>query len=90
MKKWKLELIIVVVLLCMGGCIWWSVSTKDARKAKAQYEQLLNYANRQAVEIAVIEQAAKLELLKRTLAKGKKLQPVQPAPLVPDPKSLPE
>ncbi len=85
MKKWKLELTIVVVLLCVGSCVWWFVSTKDTRRAEAQYEQLLNFANRQAVEIAVIEQAAKLELIKRTLSENKK-----PPQTVPDPKSLPE
>ncbi len=67
--KWTCEVIIVVVLLCVGLGVWWFVSTKDQRAAKAQYEQLVRYANRQAVQIAIIEQASKLENYKQQLAK---------------------
>lgn len=85
MKKWTYELIVVVVVLLIGGAGWWFNSTKDERQADAQYEQLVKFANRQAVEIAVIEQAAKLELLKRTLAEGKKPQIAPPLPVIADP-----
>ena len=83
MKKWVYELIIVVVVLIIGGAGWWHNSTKAERAAAAQYEQLLKFANRQAVEIAVIEQAAKLKLLKRTLTEGQRPKtPVNIQPLV--------
>ena len=81
MKKWVYELIIVVVVLLIGSAGWWHNSTKDERRAKSQYEQLVKFANRQAVEIAVIEQAAKLKLLKLTLVKGQRPQIVLPPPV---------
>ena len=85
MKKWVYEIIIIVALVCVGLGIWRYTSTKAERQANFQYEQLLKFANRQAVEIAVIEQAAKLELLKRKLVEGQKPQIVPPLPVIADP-----
>ena len=68
MKKWKYELVGVGLVLCLAGGIWWFHSTKAERKANAEYKQLLRFAQRQAIEIAVIEQASKLENYKQQMA----------------------
>ena len=67
LKKWTYELIIVVVLLCIGLGVWWFVATKDVRQAEAEFEQLVKFANRQAVEIAVIKQSAELQQLTQAI-----------------------
>lgn len=73
--KWKIEAIIVAVLICVGLGVWWFVSTKEARQANAQFEELVEFANRQQVEIAIIRQAAELRQLRTELAaKQQKLQ----------------
>lgn len=74
MKKWKIEAIIVVVLLVLGLGIWWYISTGDERQASAQFEQLVKYANRQEVEIAIIKQDAELKMLKRAMAAANQRQ----------------
>lgn len=66
--KWKVEVIIVTVALCVAGSIWWYLSTRAERQADAQFEQLVNFANRQQVEIAIIKQSAELGQLKRAIA----------------------
>ncbi len=66
----KKTIIIVAVILVAVGCVWRFVATEDERKARAQYKQLEKFANRQAVEIAVIEQAARLQQLKRAIKKA--------------------
>jgi predicted negative regulator of RcsB-dependent stress response len=96
MKKWMYELIIVVALACIGLGTWWFIDTKDARLANAKYEQLVKYAQRQSVEIAIIEQAAKIEKYKLQLTeKQKPKQPVgsitpfvPQSPVVIDPKDM--
>ncbi len=59
MRKWICG--IVLVLICLG--VWWFISTNDERQSQAQYERFLKFANRQAVEIAIIRQSAELERL---------------------------
>lgn len=89
MKKWIYEAVIVVVVLCVAGGIWWHQSTKEQRRADAQYEQLIKFANRQAVEIAIIEQASKLEDYKQQMEVARQarnlatMQPVTPNLLMP-------
>ena len=70
----KKIVIIAVVALIVGGSGWWWNSTKDERQAKATYEQLIDFANRQAVEIAVIEQAEILQQLKQMLTTAQQEQ----------------
>ena len=64
--------IVAGVLLLVGSAIWWFVSTKDARVAKAEYKQLVRFANRQEVEIAVIRQAQVLRQLKTAIRRTEK------------------
>ena len=85
MKKWKLELIIVVVLLVAGLGVWWFVATKDDRAADAEVELMIKYAQKQALEIAIIEQASKLADYRRQLAKTKQPEPITETPLPADP-----
>lgn len=73
-RKWKVELIIAGVLLCVAGSIWWYVSTNDERKADAQYEQFVKFANRQQVEIAIIRQSAELQQLRSAIQQATKNQ----------------
>ncbi len=49
----------IVVLLVVGGAVWWFVSTKDERAAKAELDTMIKYAQKQALEIVIIEQASK-------------------------------
>jgi len=75
MKKWKIEIGIVVLVIVIGFGIWWFIAIKNSRLATAQYNQLLKYAQRQAIEIAIIEQASKLENYKQQIEKNKKIEP---------------
>ena len=87
-RKWTYELIVVVVVLLIGGAGWWFNSTKDERAASAQYEQLLKFANRQAVEIAIIEQRSKLLNYQQQINAAnqpKTAQPIRPNPPMPAP-----
>ncbi len=90
--KWKIELIVVVLLVTIGLGVWWFVSTKDERIASSEIESMIKYAQRQALEIAIIEQSSKLADYRRRLAAAK--QPVtnktipnvlMPAPVLPAP-----
>ncbi len=69
------KIVIIAILLVVGGFIWWFVSTKDERARKVQYKQLVNFANRQVVEIAVIKQAAELQQLKVAMQKAQIKEP---------------
>lgn len=74
MKKWKYELIIVVAALCIGLGGWWFVATKDERAEKAELEMMINFAQRQALEIAIIEQASKLTGYKQQMTTAQQQQ----------------
>ncbi len=68
MKKWKIEVTIVLVLMGIAIGVLWFIHTNPERKTNAQFEQLVKYANRQEVEIAIIKQDAELRMLKQALA----------------------
>ncbi len=74
MKKWKIEVSIVLVLVSIGLGVCWFIHTNPERKANAQFEQLVKYANRQEVEIAIIKQDAELRMLKQALAAANQRQ----------------
>jgi len=77
----------IVVLLVLAGLGWWFVSTRDARKAEAEYEMLMKFAQRQAIEIAIIEQRSKLLNYQQQMntAQQKVAQPIEPNPPMPAP-----
>ena len=84
----KKIVIVVIVLLIAGGSIWYFVSTKDSRAAKSEYKMLVKFANRQTVEIAIIEQRSKLLDYQQQMAaasKPKIAQPIRPNPPMPAP-----
>ena len=62
--KFDVKKLVIVTLLLGIVVTGWLNCTKDERSAKARYEQLVEFANRQTVEIAIIEQAARLQQLK--------------------------
>lgn len=93
MKKWKYELIVVVALVCVGSGVWWFAATKNERAVKAKYKQLLEIANQQSVEIAIIEQAARLQQLKQAVAAAQQqqqqaLEQAVRNPVIADPKDV--
>ncbi len=61
-KKWIV--IVFVLTLIIGGYGWWFNSTKANRKRETEYKQLVKFANRQEVEIAVLKQSKILQQLK--------------------------
>ncbi len=83
LSKWSYELIIVAVLVMVGLGTWWYVDTAPQRKADAEVEIMIKYAQRQALEIAIIEQASKLTDYRKQLAAAKNPPPVNP--LAPEP-----
>ena len=66
--KWIV--VVLALVLIIGGSVWWFNSTKVSRKQKSEYKQLVRFANRQEVEIAVIRQASILQKLKDSLRKS--------------------
>ena len=82
---------IVVVLIIVGSGFWWN-SNKDERAAKAELKTMIDFAQRQALEIAIIEQASKLGDYKRQIAAQQTdvaipIPPELPVPIA-DPKDL--
>ena len=69
----KKIVIIAAILLVVGGSVYWFVSTKNVRTRKSEYKALIRYAQRQLVEIAIIEQTSKLENYKQQIAENQKV-----------------
>ena len=80
-------MIVVAVLVAVGLGVWWFVATKDERATKADTEAMIKYAQRQALEIAIIEQASKLADYKQQIAAAQQriAQPINPNPPMPAP-----
>ncbi len=82
----KKTVIVLCLILFAAASGYWFVTTKDERAKKAQYKQLVDFAERQAVEIAIIEQASKLKGYKQHLAKLERantqsvMESVKPSP----------
>ncbi len=66
-RTWLLWLIVPIVLQLAGGGIWWT-ATKDTRAANAVFQQLVDFASQQQVEIAIIRQGMELRRLRAELA----------------------
>ncbi len=92
----KKIVIAVVVLLNAVVAVWWFVTTKETRAAKAEYKMLVIFAHRQAVEIAIIEQRSKLLDYQQQMAAANRPKKIAqsitsnpPMPFVPaDPKDV--
>ena len=63
------KIVIVVCILCLAA--YWFISTNDRRVKDAEYETLVRVAERQAVEIAIIEQASKLANYKQQIEQAR-------------------
>ncbi len=70
----KIVIGIVVLLIISGAAYWWN-ATKDERAAKAELGIMIKHAQRQALEIAIIEQASKLTDYRQQLAKIQQAKP---------------
>lgn len=72
LSKWSYELIIVVVLFIVGFGVWYFLATKDERAQNAETAKMINIAQRQALEIAIIEQSSKLADYKNQMAQNQR------------------
>ena len=83
----KVVIFIAMLAIVAGGAKWFK-DTAPSRKVKAQYKELVRIANRQEVEIAIIEQAVKLKQYKAAFRKAQQKKPVRKNPnVVEDPNS---
>ena len=64
----NVAIFIVVLAVILGGAKWFK-DTAPRRKAKSETKMLIEYANRQALEIAIIEQSIKLNKYKQGMPK---------------------
>ncbi len=71
----KIVIGIIVLLVAGGSVLWWN-SNKDERVAEVELETLIKFAQRQSLEIAIIEQASKLIDYKRQMAAARQARPV--------------
>lgn len=67
MRKSKWTYGIIVILILAAAIFWRFDSTKERRAQEAEIQALIKFAQRQALEIAVIEQASKLTDYKRQM-----------------------
>ena len=77
----KVIIFIAMLAIVIGGAKWLK-DTKPKRKAEAQYKELVRIANRQEVEIAIIEQAVKLKQYRTALKKIQQKKSVKEKPNV--------
>ena len=98
MKKFKIEILVAVIIALGGGGFWGVAATGPERKAKAETQRLIDFAQRQALEIAIIEQSVKLTKYKKQIAESQNPAPVSVEPIpflqspiipiTPDPKDI--
>ncbi len=92
----KKIVIVVGALLIVSSCIYWFTKTRDVRVRNSEYKQLVKFANRQAVEIAIIEQRSKLLDYQQQIAAAQQkkvsqsIRPNPPMPAVVSPTVDPE
>ncbi len=77
-KKVVVSLVLLGVVL---GGVWCYVDSAPQRKSDAEIEAMIDFAQRQALEITIIEQAVKLQNYKQQIAKNQK-----PPPVIAEPK----
>ena len=71
------KIVIVFVLLAIAcGGLWWYLDSAPKRKAKVEIEAMIKFAQRQALEIAIIEQSVKLSGYKQQIAKAQQAKAV--------------
>lgn len=76
LSKWKIVLVVIGLLFVIGNvCLY--VSTATERKTTAEFDALVDFANRQEVEIAIIKQAVELQRLKMAIRKTQQAKPVK-------------
>ncbi len=88
LSKWKWEVIVISLVVAIGLACWWADSTKAQRAEDKEIDVMIKYAQRQALEIAIIEQASKLAGYKKQLAAAQ--QAKQPSVLMPMVPTIPD
>lgn len=63
---------IVGIIVVIGLLIWNWYDNKPIREFNEQYEGLIRYADRQAVEIRIFEQTAKLNQYRKAMVENQK------------------
>ena len=72
------QIVVALVLTALiGSGVWWYIDTEPQRKADAGIETMIKFAQKQALEIAIIEQAVKLQNYKQQIAKVQQLEDIQ-------------
>ncbi len=75
LSKCKIELVAIGLILVICAGVWIFMSTRDDRIKDAEYKNLERFAKRQAVEIAIIQQAVRLQQLKAAIQKAQMQEP---------------
>ena len=76
----KVVVVLVLMVVVFGG-VWRYMESAPQRKTKAEIKVLVDFAQRQALEIAIIEQSVKLAEYKRRIAQPP-VSPVESKPPV--------
>ena len=85
----KKVIVIIGLLIVVGLGVWWYVATNDERVANAEMKVLIDFAQKQALEIAIIEQASKLANYKQQIAASRQPKPpVTPVPALSAPDDI--
>ena len=78
---------VIVLIAVIGGGVWLYTDGAPQRKDKAEIEVMIKFAQRQALEIAIIEQSSKLADYRQQLAEIQQAKiapnPPMPAPFMP-------
>ena len=78
----KMVIFIVLLAVIVAGAKWFK-DTAPKRQAKREVRAMIEYAQRQALEIAIIEQASKLTDYKQQLGAARKQKAATPVPFTP-------
>lgn len=71
------KLVIAIVLIAVFcGSVAWYMETAPERKTNAEIKVMIKFAQRQALEIAIIEQSSKLANYKQQMAAQKPKPPI--------------
>lgn len=81
----KKVVVVIILIAVIAGGVWWYVDGAPQRKAEAEIKTMIKFAQRQALEIAIIEQSSKLADYRQQLAKMQQAQPIVPTPPMPAP-----
>lgn len=76
----KVVIVVVTIVVIAFGVVLY-IDSAPKRKANAEIKTMIDYVQKQALEIAIIEQSSKLAGYRKQLADQQK--PIEPNPLLP-------